>query len=206
LATEERPLIVFIDALDQLTNANNARGLAWMPASLPPHVRLVVSCSSEPADVISTLRCRLGKDSLVELGAMAVDEGEALLKQWLVRSGRTLQPPQRTAVLQQFAHNGTPLYLRLAFEEARRWRSWDSVPDLPSESGDVIHLLLDRLGDEAVHGRVLVSRCLAYLAAARRGLSEDEIMDILSADSVVLDDFRRRSPKSPEVERLPVVI
>ncbi len=43
LATPERPLVLFLDALDQLSGSDNARSLIWLPPELPPHVRLVVS-------------------------------------------------------------------------------------------------------------------------------------------------------------------
>ena len=39
----EKPLVLFLDALDQLSDSDNARNLIWLPAELPPHVRLVVS-------------------------------------------------------------------------------------------------------------------------------------------------------------------
>ena len=47
---------------------------------------------------------------------------------------------------------------------------------------------------------------MSYLACARHGLAEDEILDILSADKEVMADFRRRSPNSPKVDSLPVVV
>ena len=47
--------------------------------------------------------------------------------------------------------------------------------------------MLDSLFDdlEASHGKVLVSHVLAYLSAAQFGLSEPEILDILSTDDEV---------------------
>ena len=44
-----------------------------------------------------------------------------------------------------------------------------------------------------------------YLAASRSGLSEDELLDILSADDAVLDDFAARSFQRLPEQRLPVV-
>ena len=41
---------------------------------------------------------------------------------------------------------------------------------------------------------------------AKNGLSEDELLDVLSMDQKVLADFQRRSPKSPKSDRLPVVV
>ena len=47
--------------------------------------------------------------------------------------------------------------------------------------------MLENLFDdlEATHGKVLVSHVIAYLSAARFGLSEPEILDILSTDDQV---------------------
>ncbi|HVE17267.1 MAG TPA: AAA family ATPase, partial [Chthoniobacterales bacterium] len=47
-ATAEKPLIVFLDALDQLPSRDEARGLSWLPLDgFPAHARLVVSASAD---------------------------------------------------------------------------------------------------------------------------------------------------------------
>ncbi len=43
LASASRPLVIFLDALDQLSSADSASLLGWLPQCLPPHVRLVIS-------------------------------------------------------------------------------------------------------------------------------------------------------------------
>jgi hypothetical protein len=110
----------------------------------------------------------------------------------------------------KFEANGLPLYLKLAFEEAQRWKSWAAQTSPPvALSPDIPGILLDlfeRLEQPQHHGRLLVSRALGYLTAARIGLTEDELLDVLSADGDVMQDFRRRSPRSPAVGRLPVVV
>jgi hypothetical protein len=70
----------------------------------------------------------------------------------------------------------------------------------------IIGRLFERLSAPANHGPLLVARSLGYLAAAREGLSDDEMLDILSADSAVLADFRSRSPNSPRTDHLPIVV
>ena len=42
-ATPEKPLMLFLDSLDQLSGADGAHQLAWLPIALPPHVKVVVS-------------------------------------------------------------------------------------------------------------------------------------------------------------------
>jgi len=208
LATPDKPLIVILDALDQLSDAEQARRLYWLPETLPPHVRLLVS--TLPGEIRNILEKKLPGKQLLELAPMTPKEGSELLDHWLREAGRTLQPHQRQEVLGKFAANGLPLYLRLAFEEARQWHSYDDPdktrlsPDIPG----VIRDLFRRLSQPAHHGEVLVSRSLGYLAAGKNGLTEDELLEVLSteSDQAVMDDFKKRSPKSPPVEQLPVAV
>ncbi len=211
LAKSGKPLILFLDALDQLSDMNNARNLAWLADELPPNVHLIVS--TLPGECLDRLERRLPEENRLELQPMPMVEGETLLDLWLAEAGRTLQPEQRADVLNKYQLCGLPLYLRLAFEEVRRWRSYDGLPagaddqpGLGEEIPGILHDLFWRLSQESNHGQVLVERSLGYLAASKNGLSEDEIMDLLSMDTEVLKDFRVRLPKSPDIERLPVVV
>ena len=211
LATEDRPLFVFLDALDQLSDADNASSLAWLPGELPAHVRLIVS--TLPGVCLEALERRLPAQNRLELLPMPREEGQALLDLWLKEAHRTLKPEQRADILDKYQGCGLPLYLKLAFEETRLWKSYDSLPkgadDVPGLGEDIPGVIRDlfwRLSQESNHGERLVERSLGYLAAAKNGLSEDEMLDVLSIDPAVLQDFHKRSPKSPETNRLPSVV
>jgi WD40 repeat protein len=203
LAVPKQPLVLFLDALDQLAERDEARDLAWLPRRVPPHVRIIVSTSPE---LLPVMEGTLPKESFVELEPMPLEDGERLLDAWLTDAGRTLQPAQRNLVRDRFSTSGLPLYLRLAFEEARLWRSWDPVPPLGATIAEIIGDLFARLSLGAAHGRALVARSLGLLAAARNGLTEDELLDLLSADTEVMAEFRDRSPFSPATDRLPAVV
>ncbi len=225
LATTERPLILLVDALDQLSGADEAKGLAWLPAELPEHVHLVVSTLQDglPEPVRHRLGRFAGDRPFMAVQPMTTDDGAAILDGWLAEpqndpllglTRRALTAEQRGDMLAKFAAaGGLPLYLKVAYEQTRRWSSFDGLPALSDEhpglAADVPGVIRDlfwRLEQESNHGRVLVSRALGYLAAARHGLSEDELLDVLSADAEVLADFRRRSPNSPGSNRLPPVV
>ncbi|KAH3785450.1 hypothetical protein DPMN_163540 [Dreissena polymorpha] len=45
--TAECPLVVILDSLDQLDTSHNGRSLTWLPASLPPHCKVIVSSLPE---------------------------------------------------------------------------------------------------------------------------------------------------------------
>lgn len=218
LATPQKPLIVFLDALDQLSDADHARNLIWLPAELPEHVRLVVS--TLPGECKTAIERKLPSASLKKLEPMPREEADELLKAWLSEAGRTLQPPQREEVLRKFAlsaiaegetsgakkEHGMPLYLKLAFEEARRWKSYTPVVELTPSIPGIIRQLFGRLSLDTNHGEMVVSRSLGYLAAAKNGLSEDEMLDVLSLDEEVRADFKARAKHTPPEERLPVIV
>jgi hypothetical protein len=200
LATAEKPLVVFLDALDQLSDADHARNLIWLPAELPENVRLVVS--TLPGECKMALERKL-PSGLLKLEPMPKDEAEELLRAWLTEVGRDLQQSQRDEVLTKFAlsaraeesntstkdEHGMPLYLKLAFEEARRWKSYTPAVDLRPDIQGIIRQLFDRLSLDTNHGPVIVSRSLGYLAAAKSGLSEDELLDVLVRDADVYANF-----------------
>ena len=206
-ATAKRPLIVFLDALDQLGVTDPARQLSWLPAHLPENVRIVVS--TIPGDCEKTLRLKRPELAFLSLDNMSRYEGEQALDIWLKLAGRTLQDPQRKEVLDTFEPEGRPLYLKLAFEEARLWHSYSPAAETTLLAGirELIEgNLFPRLADPANHGPALVSHALGYLAASRYGLAEDELIDVLSDDADVIAAFEAGSRHERVVDKLPVVL
>src|SRR5215467_1439009 len=199
-------IVLFLDALDQLQHDRLSPDLSWLPARLPPTVRVIVSVVAGP---VASAAARRFRTAPLQLESMSPTEGSELLNRWLADVRRTLQPHQRREVLDKFGAEGLPLYLKLAFEEARRWASYLPAertvlsPTIPG----VIRDLLSRLSAAENHGAVLVHRSLGYLATSRDGLSEGELLDVLSNDDEVLTDFSARSPQSPDIgKRLPMVV
>ncbi|MGA7075901.1 MAG: DUF4062 domain-containing protein [Halobacteriota archaeon] len=193
-------LVLYLDALDQLSDVYDARRLMWLPTPLPDSVRLIVS--TLPGEPLTALEER-PSSRLVALPPMPADEGRLLLERWLAASHRTLQPLQRDEVLAKFAGCSRPLYLKLAFEEARRWHSSSPAAAIGSTISGIIGDLFTRLFHD--HGEVLVSHSIGYLAAAKYGLTEDELLDVLSRGTV-FDDFIAHTYHSPPERRLPVVV
>ena len=54
---------------------------------------------------------------------------------------------------------------------------------------------------------MLVERALAYIAASRHGLSDDELLEILWCDPDAHAEFdRRKNPDQPPVNALPPIV
>jgi len=180
LAESDKPLVLFLDALDQLSDTDNVRNLIWLPADLPPNVYLVVSTLD--GDCLQALESKLPAGSRLEVQPMPVEEGKNILTEWLSGVDRQLQKKQEEYLLGKFQKCGLPLYLKLAFEEARLWKSYDALPELSEDIPGILGDLFTRLSRESNHGGKLVSHSLGYLAAAKHGLAEDELLDVLSRD------------------------
>jgi tetratricopeptide (TPR) repeat protein len=206
----ERPLLLLVDALDQLS-ATAAR-TDWLPPRLAPGVRVVVSVLPDRPE-LAALRGWLPTEQILPLGPLAPAAGRALLRDLLAEAPpRTLTTQQEEAVLAAFAVQGLPLYLRLVAGAARRWRSFDPprlgqsflgeapLPDLPETVADLLAAILARLEAPERHGWMLVARALGDLAAGRFGLAEDELLDLLARDDEVRTAQQALSPNSPPID------
>ena len=199
-ATAEHQLVLFIDALDQLSATDPTRDLTCLPPELPPHVKVILSTTADGR--------RLPEGLPVRLERMAPSEAGQALDALLREAGRTLQPWQRDKVLAHFERCGLPLYLKLAAEESRLWKSYASQDTCTLGEGiaGVTDTLFDRLASNVNHGPTLVDRSLGYLAAGRYGLTEDEVLDVLAEDDAVWNDFDQRKRHEVTERRLPVVV
>ena len=230
-ATADTPIILFLDALDQLlslealdhiSDEETGRRLPWIPVSpLPNHVRFIVSCPSDRDEYDpvgkpfgALLRRKLPSDNVLHLDALSWEESQTLLfNRWLPAVERTVNKPQRH-VIEQRLYSETcrqPLYLKLLFEEVKLWRSYNT----PTEPGDGVAALLkqlfDRLSKEQNHGHLLVEYALGYVALARHGLSESELLEVLFNDPdykrQLLEVCYRNGHRLPDTtRRIPIAI
>jgi len=191
-ATAQEPLIMFLDALDQLADSDNGLSLFWIPFyQLPAHVKLIVSClsarppeapASRPYSVLKSRR--LPEDNFIDLDTLSEVEAQSLLfERWLPQARRRLTAEQAECIRERLKSDECrrPIYLKVLFQEARLWRSDTPVPTLGNNVSELLMALLKRLGDPSNHGETLAF-ALGYLAAARRGLTEIEILEVLYQD------------------------
>ncbi|MBE3139497.1 MAG: tetratricopeptide repeat protein, partial [Thermoplasmata archaeon] len=202
-AARERPLVIFFDAIDQLPVFGRQMLMQAIPKTLPTYCRIVLSGTSEVEPLVSGMI----KEQLLP---MTKREGESLLTTWLVRADRKLRDDQKNAVIGKLAKNGLPLYLKLIFENVKRWRSYDtSVPALSDNIEGMLDAYFDEL--EHQHTKELVSTLIGYMLSSRhRGLPENEALELLARDGEYWTSFLREYPYFSEeavrLKRLPSVL
>lgn len=74
-ATSDKPLYLFLDGIDQLSAEDGALGLSWLPLHLPPHVKVVLSTSSDVQHrcfpVLQSMMPKL-QENFIEVGMIVV--------------------------------------------------------------------------------------------------------------------------------------
>lgn len=61
LATRDRPLVLIFDSLDLLSPIDGAHELLWLPPTLPPHVKLLLSMNSGNTTIASKMQNMIEK-------------------------------------------------------------------------------------------------------------------------------------------------
>ena len=220
-ATAERPLHLYLDALDQLNSQDEAWLLEWLPKELPEYAKVVATVRiGTPVEKSARQRYL---ETIIEVIPLSLKEGQAMLDAWLADTqsawfsagiaptiGRKLTAKQRETVLNTFSQNGSALWLKLAYEEVCNWTSWDKVRTLPVTVTGMIEDLIDyRLLQRESHPKVFTERALAYLTAGRFGVSEDELARVMATDERVRNEFQaneRTQRKWGHEKKLPPVL
>jgi tetratricopeptide (TPR) repeat protein len=178
-------LVLVVDNLNQLENHQGAAELAWLPRVIPPQVRLILSALPGPA-----------LDELTRRGwptfaarPMEPDERTQFVTTYLAEHAKALSPAQVERVVSA-RPTGNPLYLSVLLEELRLHGDHFTLDErinhyLEAETTDELYArILDRYEQDFEAERPgLVREAFTLLWAARRGLSEAELLQLLGKDS-----------------------
>ena len=199
--------LILLDSLDQLDQINESRSkLRWLPLSaeaIPSNVRILLSCLPDEGKYNYGCATRLKQLRVptVRIGGLGAADADSMIAGTLRSSRRTLTGEQWDALRRALGDEPTALFCKLTLGQALRWHSWEppSALTLGSDVVGAIRAVFDRL--EGLHGATLVRHALGHLAACRRGLSSEEMLDVLSLDDDVLRDVFEWW--MPSVVRLP---
>ncbi|XP_055907671.1 NACHT and WD repeat domain-containing protein 2 [Eupeodes corollae] len=209
-ASPAQPLTLYLDSVDQLTGTQDANKVSWIPTRLPPHCKIIISCANEETNPTVSqeyhVLCKMIdiEENFIEVTALGEDLAMNVIKMWMKTACRDLNNYQWRLVANAISKCSLPIFVKLVFAEICRWRSYTRPQEthLASTVMDSIMMLFERI--EKQHGRILVFHALAYITAAKSGLSESELEDLISLDDKVLDDVYQYH--LPPVRRIPPLL
>lgn len=211
-----RHLLIFIDGIDKLQLLQDQQtskfdAIDWLATRLPPKFHITVSCTStENSSIIKRLESKLlHNDVIVYINNMSEDESRMVLNQTLFKSKRKLTEVQTNAVINSFSKDRNPFVVTEVSNMATKWSSWYE-PDITGSLPDVVPVSIESIIEqklmsiEEVYGRDIVSTLCIYITLARYGLTEVELMDVMSANDEVL--LKSHPHGHPMVLRFPYYI
>ncbi|KAL2749964.1 NACHT and WD repeat domain-containing protein 2 [Vespula maculifrons] len=209
LATEQQPILLFLDSVDQLTGVQGNK-LSWLPTRLPLNCKMILSCAAEESNPLISRDYQLlrrmidTEENFIEVTALGEDLAMDVIRMWMKTAHRDLNNYQWRLVANAISKCSLPIFIKLVFAEICRWRSYTKPADthLANTVMDSIMMLFERI--EKQHGKILVFHALAYITAAKSGLSESELEDLISLDDKVLDDVYQYH--MPPVRRIPPLL
>ena len=207
-ATISRPLLIFIDSLDQLSDEDLGRSdLSWLPFDLPLHCHLVVSTLPTEGGCLNALRAtNIPNDNYLEVTAVAEKDAETIMRDCLKGVNRTLQPQQLRYVLgiatDSTQEPPTMLRLRLLFDLAAKQPSYHQIETLNPSVRLLISAFFDKLALH--HGRNLLFSLFHALDVSQHGLGLEVLSDLCATEQRTLSDVFQYH-KSP-IQRVPQVV
>lgn len=180
------PTVIFIDALDQLSDKNQ---LEWLPSVLPDHLKIVLSALkddkyAEDEYYYEKLLTLYPENAFYFINTLNnVSIAETIIAEILRGYDRTLQPNQIQYVLSQYAKVNKPLYLKIVCEEICNWDSYTTEFALADDQNSAVKEYIENLSTLYHHDSELVKKVFGYIYATRESLSESQLYEILSNDT-----------------------
>ena len=202
----DNPCTWILDGIDHLPIQDAQWLLSCIPKHLPQGAAVILGCAQASPLVHGPDTAHMRKHFL---GALNLEDGRAMLSAWLADGSRprSLTSDQSERVVQAFSLSGrSPLYLRMAALQARKWKHSDAVPRLAEDISSMVDSYFHWLSHESLHGPVFLRTTLALIGASRSGIAEVELLDILSQDPAVLQEYADSNPFAPDIGRLPDIV
>lgn len=193
-------LIILIDSVDLLSQFEYGHKLEWLPSRIAVNVKIIVSVNTDNADSWTRMQHKCA-ENIIEIPSFSNTDCENVMKVMTNKSRRSVSYDQWKLVQNAFQNCTLPLFIKLVFEEVSQWHSYDDSETqfLGNNIREIVTNIFDRT--ERKFGKQVVSKVLGYISASRDGLSESELVDVLSIDEDLLNIVYQSW--HPKVRRFP---
>ncbi|CAJ0963787.1 unnamed protein product [Ranitomeya imitator] len=154
-------------------------------------------------DIMELERKLTLKQNIIQIPPLNLEEINHMIDYWLNRDCRKLTGFQRKVLLENCAQCPLPLYSMCSYMESHEWTSYTPEREilLYPDISKVFSWLLSRL--EKNHGDQVIKKTASYISLSRNGITQEELLDLLSLDQAVMDEIIKYQgvavPVFPEV-------
>lgn len=177
-------VVIIIDAVNQLEDRDQAPDLVWLSPQIPSNIRLIIS--TLPGRSLDELTKRGWPSMLVE--PLKIHERQLLIKDYLEQYTKQLSE-SHVDLISDSPGSANPLFLRALLEELRLYGDHFTLTERIHHylaAPTVVNLferILKRYEQDYENDHPgLVSGTMKLLWAARRGLTEIELRELLGSD------------------------
>jgi len=181
MAAAKGRIILILDSLNQLEDRDGALDLIWLPSVIPENVRLILSAlPGRPLE-------ELGKRGWQKLNIKPLDNDEKMsfINEYLSLYTKSINEERAERIIAS-SQSSNPLFLQSLLEELRIFGVYEKLDERIAfylKARDIPELyekILSRYEEDyekEYHG--LIKDSMSLIWAARRGLSEVELLDLL---------------------------
>ena len=182
---KDENIVIFIDALDQLKATDQ---LFWLPQKLGKNVKIILSVLKDEefrddSIYFKNLIKKYGDKNTINLNNDSLSsEAKGLFENFLEKHKRTLTKEQINEVENKFKNaNCSPLYAFIVSQELKNISSNDKI-DIADDIPSAINEFIDNLENLYHQEKLLIQKVLSYIAFSKYGISENELLDLLSKE------------------------
>lgn len=186
IAAGKGKVIIILDGLNQIDDSYSALDLVWIPENLPPNIRLIVS--TLPGRPLVEITRREWKTLTVE--PFTEGERRVFVQRYLKQYSKKL-PDSFIDEIARASQTSSPIFIKTLLEELRISGNHQTLSrKLEVYLGantveELYERILERYEQDYDRERSgLVRDALTSIAAARYGLSEKELLEILGDGSL----------------------
>jgi hypothetical protein len=211
---QNQNLTILLDSIDQLSEDSHL--LNWLFIRLPKNVKIIYSVLNNYKKILEDMKKKIHVSNIFEIKPLSENNelgkriGESLLYSYMKNANKQLTQKQNESVIKLFNNleSINPLQIKLIFDITSKWTSTFEPPDefiKCKTSIDIIQYLFRIIEKEIFDNETLFKRCIFYLTFFEyRGISENELEDILSIDDCVLNSIFKHH--HPPVRRFPIAL
>lgn len=202
-SAEAPKVILFLDGLDQTPAFESV--IHELIAYLPNKLKLVLSVNNEASETaINYFDALHHTPHKLSLSFLNENHTRIVINTFLRQKGRTLTSEQHL-LLEKHCADKSPLYIYLACKIARNWKSYKTygAEDLGSSEQQLLKRFLHSVTHEKYHKKELVNAVLGNLSASNAGLSQLELLDIVSENTELITCYNDEALSSQKLTRLP---